>query len=117
MKIIPQNGFIKDGLEIDDRGTQRWWKNGLLHREDGPAVIYLDGYESWYLNGESHRIDGPAVIGPNDCYEWYFNNEHHRLDGPAVKNEYGELWYYHDQYIECASQEEFERLIKLKMFW
>lgn len=30
------------------------WKNkdGLLHREDGPAVECADGFKFWYLNGE-----------------------------------------------------------------
>lgn len=30
------------------------WKNkdGLLHREDGPAVEWADGFKFWYLNGE-----------------------------------------------------------------
>ena len=27
-----------------------WYKNGRLHREDGPAVNYKAGYNSWYLN-------------------------------------------------------------------
>ena len=26
--------------------------NGKLHREDGPAIEYANGYKSWYLNDE-----------------------------------------------------------------
>ena len=26
--------------------------NGLLHREDGPAVIWYDGEMKWLINGE-----------------------------------------------------------------
>jgi len=28
-----------------------WYKDGELHREDGPAII-SDGSEEWYLNGK-----------------------------------------------------------------
>lgn len=41
----------------------------LLHREDGPAVIYKDGAgqswrgtEQWFYNNRLHRLDGPAVV-------------------------------------------------------
>lgn len=32
--------------------TKKWYKNGKLHRDDGPAVEYSDGYKEWFLNGE-----------------------------------------------------------------
>ena len=37
---------------IDEYGTKYWWLNGLLHRENGPAVEYASGYKYWYLNGK-----------------------------------------------------------------
>ena len=46
---------------------------GKLHREDGPAIIYSDGYKAWYLNGEMHREDGPAVILSNGYKFWWIN--------------------------------------------
>ena len=51
--------------EIDAFGNKRWYLNGLLHREDGPAIEYADRTIAWYKNGERHRKDGPAVIYPN----------------------------------------------------
>jgi hypothetical protein len=33
-------------------GSIRWFKNGLLHRESGPAVEYFDGSKEWYLEGK-----------------------------------------------------------------
>ena len=30
-----------------------WYINGKLHREDGPAVEYANGYKGWWLNGEN----------------------------------------------------------------
>ena len=38
-------------IEWDD-GDKIWLKNGIYHREDGPAVIYKKGYMSWYLDGK-----------------------------------------------------------------
>jgi hypothetical protein len=48
-------------LEIDNFGTKRWFLNYKLHREDGPAVIYPDGFQQWYQYGKLHRVDGPAI--------------------------------------------------------
>jgi hypothetical protein len=28
-----------------------WRTNGKLHREDGPAIEWFDGYTQWFLNG------------------------------------------------------------------
>jgi len=38
-------------MEIDEDGTKRWLLNGLLHREDGPAIELASGYMRWYING------------------------------------------------------------------
>ena len=66
--------------------------NGLLHREDGPALIRYGKYQCWYLNGQLHRENGPAVEHSN-CLIYCQNGKNHREDGPAVihpngKNEY-----------------------------
>lgn len=34
---------------------------GLLHCDDGPALVTRDGDKYWYQNGLLHRTDGPAV--------------------------------------------------------
>lgn len=34
----------------------------VLHCEDGPALVTGEGSEHWYYNGMLHRADGPAVI-------------------------------------------------------
>lgn len=31
-------------------GTKLWLLSGMLHRTDGPAAIYPDGYKEWWLN-------------------------------------------------------------------
>jgi hypothetical protein len=47
-----------------------------LHREDGPAVEYVDGSKSWYKNDKRHRIDGPAVIDVDGEKEWWVNGRY-----------------------------------------
>ena len=37
------------------------YKNGVIHREDGPAIINRCGIRQWLSNGSRHRLDGPAV--------------------------------------------------------
>ncbi len=67
--------------------------------------------------GQFHREDGPAWIS-NMSKQWIINDKLHREDGPAIEFISGdkEYWYY-GQYIDCKTDEEFQRLIKLKAFW
>lgn len=34
-------------------GTKRWYRDNLLHREDGPADIWANGTECYYIDGKS----------------------------------------------------------------
>ena len=64
--------------EIDEQGTIYYYNDlEQLHREDGPAVEYINGYKEWYLNGKRHREDGPAVELANGTKYWYLNGEYH----------------------------------------
>lgn len=72
--------------KITDDNTQVWEKNGKFHREDGPAVIWEDGYNEWWFEGKRHRVGGPAVSWPDGQQEWWLNNARHREDGPAIEN-------------------------------
>jgi hypothetical protein len=50
-------------LELDDRIV--WFKNGNIHREDGPAIEFKDGRKLWALKGQevteqeaaAHRLE------------------------------------------------------------
>lgn len=43
---------------------------------------------------------------------------YHRADGPALTDlEGNKSWWFEDKRIDCHSQEEFQKLIKLKVFW
>ncbi len=45
---------MKNGKITYPDGCQEWYKDGKVHREDGPAVIETDGYQYWYLNGREY---------------------------------------------------------------
>ena len=48
----------------------------------------------------------------------FINNQRHRIDGPAMIFSTGNVyWFYHGKEIKCFSQEEFEKLIKLRLLW
>lgn len=81
---------------IDIYGHKKWYnEQGRLHREDGPAIITPAGTKEWFIDGKNHRENGPAV-------EWW--------DGLN-------WWYINGKRINCNTQEEFELLMKLELFW
>jgi hypothetical protein len=61
-------------------------EEGRPHREDGPALVYSDGWEEWRIHGQLHREDGPARTLPEGDEEWWLNGERHRIDGPAWRS-------------------------------
>jgi len=63
---------MKDGKHIDDKSIIRYYKNGKLHREEGPSVIYPDNSKFWYINGRCHREDYPAMEYGNGDKSWYY---------------------------------------------
>ena len=83
MNVNPQGTQTMFQQTTDFAGRLRWYLNGQLHREDGPAVVNPDGHQAWYLYGFLHRNDGPAVICPDGEQQWCLNGQPHREDGPA----------------------------------
>ena len=121
----PIKRYPKKGLVVDIDG--QWWllespndflkavllmkryinfyKDGKLHREDGPAVVWIDGYKAWYLKGERHRTDGPAIIEADGSKFWCLNGKRHREDGPAIIWADGsEEWYFKDKLLAILEQ-------------
>ena len=79
----------------NNKYTTLYYLNNNLHRIDGPAIKNVYGSKFQYQNGLLHRIDGPAKEYSDGTKEWWFEGRH----------------------IKCNSQKEFEKLIKLKLFW
>jgi len=85
---------------VDFDGTKRWYLNGKLHREDGPAVEWPNGSKYWYLNDKLHREDGPAVELPDGTKRWCLNNQYHREGGPAIEWANGtKEWYLNGEEV------------------
>jgi len=92
--------FKRDGLfHRDDgpaviykQGAKYYYKNGEYHKEDGPAVMNTDSIQ-YYINGKLHREDGPAIMKSNGI-NYYINGKLHREDGPAIMKSNGDVQYY-----------------------
>jgi len=118
---------IKNGRYEED-GKVSYYKDGMLHREDGPARDFANGdrlwflndkphredgpahdtskLKIWYLNGVLHRDDGPAFEHERGRKEWIVHGKHHREDGPAVEDSiHGDEWWFDD--VRYPSQKEF----------
>lgn len=81
--------MTKPVFETDCDGSYWYFDDKCVkyHREDGPAVEKVNGYQAWYLNGEYHRENGPAVIYPNGNEFWYLNGNYHGIRKPDNWNE------------------------------
>jgi hypothetical protein len=79
----------------EDKAILNWYKNGKLHREEGPSAIFLNNDEEWYYEGKLHRVGGPAINYKNQK-EWLIKGKHHRIGGPAVEFNNGDkAWFRH----------------------
>jgi hypothetical protein len=96
--MLAENSFATvtpvQEIVTESDGTLKYFSCGVLHRDDGPAVIEIypdyvgpERHRSWYRFGILHRDDGPAVVGgheTNGQYEWWRAGIRHRDDGPAI---------------------------------
>ena len=81
----------------DQFGNKWWCLNGLLHREDGPAIEFADGYKAWYINGKFHRIDGPAILSTEGYKAWYlegimYSSQEELFKKLTPEQQYNYLW-------------------------
>ena len=85
---------------VDEKGTVRWYKDSdctILHKEDGPAVVWFDGEQHWWFDGNIHRTDGPAIVYVDGSVEWRQHGQIHRVDGPAIEWRNGSVeWWLND---------------------
>jgi hypothetical protein len=88
------------------KDRRQWKLNGMLHRIDGPTIIWRNGNEYWYKYNRYHRNilpDGtaePSISCTNVTgtrYNvWYVDGKKHRIDGPAYMDSSGLHEYYID---------------------
>ena len=60
-------------VEVYDDRTEWYNLEGKDHRENGPALEWVNGSKSWWINGKRHRTDGPAVECADGYEEWWIN--------------------------------------------
>ena len=78
------------------RGTKVWWRDGKLHRDDGPAYVGADGSKEWWRDDKRHRDDGPACEYVDGTKEWWRDGKRHRDDGPAYVGANGTKEWWRD---------------------
>jgi len=62
---------LPNGRHMVSHGTYIYTKNGLKHRENGPAEVRRDGYQAYYTDGVKDRKGAPAVIRPDGIVEYW----------------------------------------------
>ena len=112
--VIDKNGakiYIKDNNIHRENKAAVIYKNyviqfyykGKLHRDKGPACIYIEGsYKTtlWYQHGLLHRNNKPAYIGDNGTMKWYQYGKLHNEKGPAnICHDYDSTFIYKEWYI------------------
>lgn len=142
-KHIEQYILLNGNLHREDGPAYNlWYENGSLeleqyflkggkHRENGPAMTrwYENGslcFQEYMINGKGHRDSGPSF----ECYYengqkeeevYMINGKYHRTDGPAhtqweSDGKKTEFYFFNDEAIECSSDEEFKKIVKLIAF-
>jgi hypothetical protein len=114
---------------VDDKSFSEnttYYKDGLIHREDGPAKILKNksSYtqkervtETWYKKGNIHRDNGPAVQMTEDGeiirQEWLINNTHHNFPGPAIVTKDFEYYYFYGKRHKIGGPAYISRTCKM----
>jgi hypothetical protein len=73
---------MRNGLIINKNGDRFWYKNGLVHREDGPACEWFDCGKGWCINGKYHREDGPAMELEDVTQCWWLDDVNYGHEKP-----------------------------------
>lgn len=71
---------MKPICKIRPDGTKEWHLDGQLHREDGPAIEYVNGAKRWYIKDKLHRTDGPAVEDADGDKKYFLGGKEYSFD-------------------------------------
>jgi hypothetical protein len=105
-----------DGPAMESRISREWYCHGKRHRIGGPANI-TSGKEEWWVNGELHREDGPAISCADGSQRWIQHGRMHRIDGPAWMEYSGEQrWYFQGQQVRSVTQDPATQLVVTEDF-
>lgn len=115
--------IISKITELKNSGANGWqdiaghkvhFRNGMIHCDDGPAIVCDDGSKAWFSNGLIHNFMKPAIKWGNGDYEFWYEGKRHRLCGPAVV--YADeckdhLWYHYGALQNSDNQEHIKTVI------
>lgn len=73
-KRFQEAGGVVELFETGDL-LERWTLDQKKHRDDGPAVVYRDGYQEWYQRGVLHRTEGPAIVDQFGREKFFVNGK------------------------------------------
>jgi hypothetical protein len=93
----------KDGTNLVVQSS--WHKNGVLHRDNGPADESLFGYKRWLKNGLLHNEHGTAEIYYH-LSEWEYTH-HFYVNGQPQNpfNENGPITIHNPNDSVCSTHE------------
>ena len=99
--------YIKFNIMSREVVARYYYKQGLLHREQGPAMVVIqDDMECrwWYQDGKFHNLRGPSYEGEITC--WAINGtmyDEHTFN-KIVKNVYKFFYKMRGPYRQRVSQ-------------
>ena len=121
LKVSDQDilDYINGVKCVVEDGTKKWYKDGKLHRENGPAIEYTSGRKEWYKNGKLHRENKPAIEHANGDKYWYNDGNMHRDgDKPAVEYTSGRKeWYKNGERHRDGDKPAIEHANEHKSWW
>jgi hypothetical protein len=75
-----QNWDTAQPYKVTKYDATEWHVNGVPHRNDGPAIIWVNGSKCWYQKGKLHREDGPAIEYKDGHKRWYAEGHEFKLE-------------------------------------
>lgn len=49
---------MKNGWTTNSYNDRHHYVDGLIHNDNGPAIIWFEGSQFWFKNNKRHREDG-----------------------------------------------------------
>lgn len=92
--------FESERKDENETKILKWYKNGNLHRETGPAFITIQkGFvksETWYKNGKINREDGPALTMYYPKSKKIYEHAWLRDGLPILESPARKIYYFND---------------------
>ena len=64
---------------VYENGDKFWYnEKGQYHRDDGPAIISINGSKEYWISGKLHRDHGPAYEGAGGYKEYWLNGTRYK---------------------------------------